>query len=307
MSVGEIIIYGILLVIILGIISFFISMIFKVDLRDLLPIIIVDSQKAIIIENRLGKDRVITEGFHFYVPIIEVPLQEVSLKEHQIDPPAQDVITKDNIKIEVDMIISVKITNPLKAVMEVEDYKSAVNSLLISSTLKKLGLMNFNSIQKEQDELAKSIKEDMKEDCKRWGVDVVLVKFESIAPPRSVKDALEKEIVAEKERKAAILKAEGEKRVRELQAESEKVLIEKKAEATVKAIKDLKDLMPNIPDEKIMQFLTSTAYIDSVKQLSTSDNSKFVLYPSDVNQPLDKIVTSEYLSKEPKKEQKKEL
>jgi regulator of protease activity HflC (stomatin/prohibitin superfamily) len=300
MTGAEFILYTIILVIALGIFLFFLAMIFKVEFKDLMPMMVVEAQRAVILENRLHKDRVIYEGINFYIPLIEVPLEEISLKEHQIDPPAQDVITKDNIKIEIDMIISVKIKDPMKAVMEVEDYKKAVNSLLISATLKKLGLMFFDSIQKEQDNIANAIKKDMKEDCQRWGLEIILVKFESISPPKSVKEALEKEIVAEKEKKAAILQAEGERRVRELQAESEKLLIEKKAEATIKAIRELQELMPNLPDEKIMNFLTSTAYIDSVKQLSTSENSKFVLYPSDVNQPLDKVVTSEYLGKDGK-------
>jgi len=306
MNATEFILYAIIFIIAVILVLFIISTIFKVEIKNLLPIIVVDAQKAVIIENRLHKDRVVYEGFHFYIPIIEVPLKEVSLKEHPIDPPPHDVITKDNIKIEIDMIISVRIVDPMKAIMEIEDYKGAVESLLISSTLKKLGLMEFEEIQKLQDKIAKDIQKDMEEDCKRWGVKVMLVKFESISPPKSVKEALEKKIVAEEEKRAAILKAEGEKKVKELQAEGEKILIEKKSEAIANAIRDLKNLMPNIPDEKIMQFLTSNAYIESVKQLSTSDNSKFVLYPSDVNQPLDKVVTTEYLSKDDKKEKKKE-
>jgi len=284
-------------VIFIAIALFLISSIFKIELNKLLPMIVVDSQKAQFIENRWGKDRVVKEGFRFFIPIIEVPKDTISLKEHQIDPPAHDVITKDNIKIEIDMIISVKITDPMRAIMYVEDYKKSVNSLLVSSTLKKLGLMEFDEIQKEQDKIAKGIHKDMENDCLRWGVEIVLVKFESISPPKSVKEALEKEIVAEKNRNAAILEAEGERKVRELQAESEKLLIEKKAEAIKTAISDLKDLMPGLPDEKIMQFLTSNAYIDSMKELSSSENSKFVLYPSDVDKPLDKVVTSEYLNK----------
>jgi len=300
MSNSQTIMYIVFLIIIFAIILIILSLVFKVSFKNILPIIVVDAQKAVILENRVYKDRVIYEGINLYIPFIEVPIEEVSLKEHQIDPPPHDVITKDNIKIEIDMIISVKIKDPMKAIMEVEDYKGSVNSLVISATLKKLGLMNFNEIQKEQDSIAKSIKNDMQKDCDRWGVEVVLVKFENISPPKSVKEALEKEIVAEKEKNAAIKEAEGQRRVKELQAESEKLLIEKKAEATANAIRELKELMPTISDEKIMQFLTSTAYIDSVKQLSTSDNSKFVLYPSDVNQPLDKVVSSEYLSKQDK-------
>ncbi len=300
------IVYILIFLIVIGISLFLLSMIFKVELKDLMPMLVVEAQTAVIIENRLYKDRVVYEGIHFYIPLIEVPKETVSLKEHQIDPPPKEVITKDQIKIEIDMIIQVKIIDPMKAVMEVDDYKSSVNSLLISSTLKRLGLMVFDDIQQKQDQIAKDIQKDMEEDCKRWGVKIMLVKFESISPPKSVKDALEKELVTQKEKNAAINKAEGEKRVKELQAESEKILIEKKAEAITKAIKDLKELMPNLPDEKIMQFLTSNAYIESVKQLSTSDNSKFVIYPSEVNQPLEKIVSSEYLSRAPQDITKKE-
>jgi regulator of protease activity HflC (stomatin/prohibitin superfamily) len=301
MGGAEIILYIIVLIITIGIILFFLSIIFKVEIKDLMPILVVESETAVILENRLGKDRVVYEGFRFYVPIVEVPKGDpVTLKEHQIDPPAHDVITKDDIKIEIDMIVSVKIKDPIKAILKVEDYQKSVNSLVMSSALNKLGLMNFEDIQKEQKNIAKEIKQEMKKDCDRWGVEVVLVEFENIARPKAVRESLEKEKVAKSEAQAAITKAEAQKKVKELQADGEKILIEKKAEAIVKTIRDLKDLMPNISDEKIMQFLTSNAYIDSVKELSTSDNSKFVLYPSDVNQPLDKVVNSEYLSNQAK-------
>jgi hypothetical protein len=82
-----------------------------------------------------------------------------------------------------------------------------------------------------------------------------------------------------------------------MHADSEKILIEKRAEATHKVIKDLKNLMPDLSDESIMQFLTKTAYIDSMKELSSSNNSKFVLYPTDVQQPMQKVMNAEYMSR----------
>ncbi len=262
-----------------------------------MPVVVVDSQEAWVIENRLGADRVIYEGINHLVPWRDVVVKKVSLKEMTIDPEPQEIITQDNINIVVDMIASVKIVDAVKAVMDVDDFEKSVKSLVMSSTLSRLGKMNFADIQKEQDQIAKDIKEHMKEDCARWGLEVVQVRFESITPPASIKQAMEKEIVAEKERRAAILKAEGEHKVQELHAESEKILIEKRAEATRKVIKELKELMPTLSDEKIMHFLTSTAYIDSMKELSNSSNSKFVLYPSDVQKPMDKIMNAEYLSR----------
>lgn len=271
---------------------------YTIGFQGILPVIIVDSQKALVIDNRLGKDRVVTEGINHYIPFgIEVVVGEISLKEQSSNPPAQEIISKDNINLVVDMIASFKIVDPIKAVMDVQDYEAAVESLVMSSTLNKLGQMNFSDIQKQQDQVSNEIRNHMKEDCARWGIEIILVKFESITPPASIKESMEKEIVAVKEKEAAILKAQGEHKVMELQADAERVLIEKRAEATHKVIKDLKALMPNISDEKIMQFLTSTSYIDSMKQLSSSNNSKFVLYPADIQQPMDKIMNAEYMSR----------
>jgi len=262
-----------------------------------MPMVVVDSQEAWVIDNRLGADRVIYEGLNPLMPWRDKVVKKVSLKELTIDPEQQEIITQDNINIVVDMIASVKIIDAVKAVMEVDNFKASVESLVKSSTLSKLGQMNFSDIQKQQDNISKEILNHMKEDCARWGLEVILVKFETITPPPSIKEAMEKEIVAEKVKKASILKAEGDHKVHELHADSEKILIEKRAEATYKVIRDLKELMPTLSDEKIMQFLTSNAYIDSMKELSSSSNSKFVLYPSDVQQPMEKVMNAEYMSR----------
>jgi len=286
------------MIVVFAIISIAVVINYTIGFNGLLPVIIVDSQKALVLDNRLGADRVITEGINRYMPFgVEVVVGEVSLKEQPIDPPDQTIITKDNIELNVDMIATIKIVDPTKAVMNVEDYNASVKSLVMSSTLNQLGQMNLADIQKQQDELSKKIRDHMQVDCRRWGIEVILVKFESIAPPESIREAMQQEIVAEKETRAAILKAEGDHKVHELHADGERVLIEKRAEATHKVIKDLKELMPDLSDEKIMQFLTKTAYIDSMRELSSSANSKFVLYPTDVQQPMEKIMNAEYMTR----------
>jgi len=285
------------LAIIFAILAAIAALYYTVGFDAFMPMVVVDSQEAWVIDNRLGADRVIYEGLNPLMPWRDRVVRKVSLKELTIDPPEQEIITQDNINIVVDMIASVKIVDAVKAVMEVDNFEDSVKSLVMSSTLSKLGQMDFSDIQKQQDNISKEIREHMSEDCNRWGLDVVLVKFENITPPPSIKEAMEKEIVAEKEKKASVLKAEGDHTVHELHADSEKVLIEKRAEATYKVIRNLKELMPTLSDEKIMQFLTSNAYIDSMKELSASSNSKFVLYPSDVQQPMDRVMNAEYMSR----------
>jgi regulator of protease activity HflC (stomatin/prohibitin superfamily) len=279
------------------IISILVVLHYTVGFQGFLPVMIVDSQKALVLDNRLGADRVITEGLNRYIPGVEVVVGEVSLKEQPIDPPGQTIVTKDNIELNVDMIATIKIVNPTKAVMDVEDYRASVQSLVMSSTLNQLGQMNLADIQKEQDSLSKKIRDHMRIDCARWGIDVILVKFESITPPESIREAMQKEIVAEKEKRAAILKAQGDHEVHEIHADGERILIEQRAAATHKVIKDLKELMPNLSDEKIMQFLTKTAYIDSMRELSSSANSKFVLYPTETERPMEKVMNAEYMSR----------
>jgi len=259
-------------------------------------IVVVESETEWIVD-RLGKDRVLKEGVNRFVPFLDKKEAVVDMREFRVDPPPQEIITKDNIKLKIDVIASVRVIDSLKAVKSVRDYKEAVKSEVSASVFSILGNMKLEDIQKNVDEITKKIKEHVEKETLRWGVKVEQIRIENMTPPQSVVDAMEKEIAAEREKRASILKAEGEYKVQELKAESERVLIEKRAEATHKVIKDLKELMPDISDEKIMEFLTKTSYIDSMSKLSSSANSKFVLYPSDVEKPMDKIATAEYISK----------
>ena len=273
---------------------------FRDYFKSFLPFIVVDAQEAVVIDNRIGKDRVVTEGISHYIPGVEVIAKKLTLKEHPADPPKQEIVTSDNITIEVDMIAMMKIIDPLKAAFAVEDYKSAIESLVSTSTRKRLGTRELNEIKAKQSEIAERIKEEINVEMQireKWGVEITLVEFEAIDYSKSVKEAMEKELIAEKEKKAAILKAEGEHKVLELQADSERILIEQRAKATKNAIKELKELMPDLPNSEIMEFLTKNAYIDSMKELSASKNSKFVLFPSQADLPMDKVIQTEYLSK----------
>ncbi len=259
--------------------------------------VIVESETEWVVD-RLGKDRVLKEGVNRFIPILDKKEAVVDMREEEVDPPAQEIITKDNIKLEIDVIASIRVVDSLKAVKSVQDYKKAVNSAIGASVFSTLGNKNLEEIQKSVDAITKEIKNHTEEESiNRWGIKVENVRIENMKPPKSVVDAMEKEISAEREQRAAILKAEGEHKVAELHADSERLLIEKRAEATHKVIKDLKSLMPDISDQNIMEFLTKTSYIDSMRELSSSANSKFVLYPSEVQKPMDKVMSAEYMSK----------
>jgi regulator of protease activity HflC (stomatin/prohibitin superfamily) len=194
------------------------------------------------------------------------------------------------------MIASVRVIDSMKAIKTISDWKKAVESAIAASTFAILGNMKLEDIQKQVVAITKKIALETEKESLRWGIKIEKIHIENMKPPKSVVDAMEREIAADRDQKAAVIKAEGEHKVKELHAKSEQILIEARAEATHKVIKNLKELMPNMSDEKIMNFLTSTSYIDSMRELSSSENSKFVVYPSEIGNSMDKMVSTQYMS-----------
>lgn len=277
------------------------AIVITLKLGKLFGLVVVPSEKAWIVD-RYGVDRLLEEGIQGFNPLMDKLDAEVDLKEFRVDPDSQDIMTKDNINLNVDMIATAIIIDPMKAVKNVSDYHEELIALVITSTFSKLSQLKFTEIQEKAETLPSEIKALMEKDCKeRWGIEIKQVKFESIKPPTDIVEAMGKEIIAEREKNASILKAKGEHEAQMLRADSERILIEKRAEAIYKVLTDLKTVLTNTSDEKLMQFLTSNAYIESMKTLSTSENSKFVLYPSDAQQPMDKVMNAEYLSQAMKK------
>ncbi len=266
---------------------------------------VVPSEQAWIID-RHGVDRVACEGINRIVPGLDKVEEEdkLDLKEQESDPDPQTITTKDNINIEVDMYATFKIIKPMKAVKEVENYKEKLKTVIENSTYTILAGQNFEDIQKNTIPLLNEIKKHASITSERWGIEMMEMSFQSLTLPKELVEAEQKKIIAEREREAAVIEAKGKHEVMTLNAKSEGVLIEQRAEATRNAIEKLKHLMPELSDEKIMQFLTSNAYIDSMRELSSSSNSKFVLYPSDVQQPMDKVMNAEYMSQAMKKTKK---
>lgn len=276
------------------------AFIVTIGLGRLFLLRVVPSEEAWVID-RHGVDRVACEGINRIIPSLDKIEAKVDLREVKVDPDPQTILTKDNINIIVDMFSMIKVIHPLKAIKEVKDYEDRMENLVISSTFTALARRNFSEIQQNSEAILGEIKEIVEHDSSRWGIVLTQISFEDIKSPQDILDAEQQKIVAEKEAQAKLTKANAEFKEQELKADSERILIEKRAEATHNAIRNLKELMPDISDERIMQFLTSASYIDSMKELSSSENSKFVLYPSDVHQPMDKVMNAEYLSQTPKR------
>jgi regulator of protease activity HflC (stomatin/prohibitin superfamily) len=257
---------------------------YTIGFEKFMPIVVIESQEAWVVD-RLGKDRVLYEGINRILPGLDKIEAKVSLKEEAIDPPAQTIITKDNISITVDMIAMVKVIDPLKAIMDVADYKEAVKSLIMTGTVDIMGKMELKEIQTNLESISKKVLNHVEEDSQRWGVHVTQVRFESVGYSDDIKKSMEQITVAENKKKAMITEAEAKKKTAQLEAE-----------ALLHKIEILQKNMPDMSNDKILEFTKSLDYINSMKNLSSSENAKFVIYPSDVQNGMDKIMSTEYMS-----------
>lgn len=257
---------------------------YTVGFESFMPLVIIESQEAWVVD-RLGKDRVLYEGINRIIPWIDRIEAKVSLKEQPIDPPPQNIITKDNISIKVDMIAMIKIVEPMKAIQEVSDYKEAVKSLVMTSVVDTMGKMELKDIQTQLTNISKEVIKHIEEESLRWGIKIVQVRFEEVDYSNEIKKSMEQITIAENNKTALIA-----------QADAKKEAAQREAEALLHKIETIKKSMNQIPDEKILEFLKSMDYINSMQSLSASSNAKFVLYPSGDQQAVDKIMRTEYLS-----------
>ncbi|MBD3792906.1 MAG: SPFH/Band 7/PHB domain protein [Campylobacterales bacterium] len=257
---------------------------YTVGFESIMPLVIIESQEAWVVD-RLGKDRVLYEGINRIIPWIDRIEAKVSLKEQPIDPPPQNIITKDNISIKVDMIAMIKIVEPMKAIQEVSDYKEAVKSLVMTSVVDTMGKMELKDIQTQLTNISKEVIKHIEEESLRWGIKIVQVRFEEVDYSNDIKKSMEQITIAENNKTALIA-----------QADAKKEAAQREAEALLHKIETIKKSMNQIPDERILEFLKSMDYINSMQSLSASSNAKFVLYPSGDQQAVDKIMRTEYLS-----------
>ena len=266
-----------------------------VGFDKILPIVVVESQEEWVVD-RLGKDRVLTEGLNRILPGVDRIEAKVSLKEVTIDPPAQNIITNDQIKITVDMIATIKVIDSMKAVMEVDDYKASVESLVMTSVLTTMATRDLADIQTHLDDISKEVIAHIEEESLRWGVKMIQVRFEDISYSDAIKATMEKEVVDKTKQKMMLADAKAKSDAAVTEAEGFKKAAAFKAEALVHEIETLQNIMPDMSNDKILEFLKSLDYIHSMKNLSSSDNAKFVVYPSESSQPMNKLMGAEYLS-----------
>lgn len=192
---------------------------------------VVPQRRAFVIE-RLGKySRTLDAGFHFLTPLVEIVRSEHELQEQVMAVQSQICITRDNIAIEIDGVLFLQVLDPAKATYGVTNYPVAVSQLAHTTLRSVIGKMALDQTFEERDSINSFVVDALDRACEPWGVKVMRYEISSITPPQSVRDALEKQMRAERERRAQVAMSEGERESRINIAEGLKQEVIKQSEA----------------------------------------------------------------------------
>jgi regulator of protease activity HflC (stomatin/prohibitin superfamily) len=180
-------------------------------------------QRSVYIVERLGKySRTLDAGFHILIPFIDKIAYKQNLKEQAIDVASQICITKDNIAVEVDGILYLQVIDPQKASYGIDNYKFAVVQISQTTMRSIIGKMELDKTFEERETVNGSIVEAVDKASGPWGIKVSRYEVKNISPPQSIKDAMEKQMRAEREKRALIAESEGDKQAKINRAEGDK-------------------------------------------------------------------------------------
>ncbi len=240
------------------------------------PIFTVQEQQAVIIE-RLGKfNRVLEPGMHFMWPFIErkrrftqggIEVDFVDQRERTVDLPAQTVITRDKVQLEVDSIAYYQIAEPEKSVYGVDDVIGAVNQLIRTVLRDVIGDTELEQLLSGREKINQRLKEQVSNASGDWGISIRRVELQAVTPPASYAEAMRKVSEAELTRRAAITEAEGKKDAAILEAEGEA----EKINRVYKAIHD------GNPNEELLRI----KYLEALEKIADGNATKvFMPFPT---------------------------
>ena len=278
-------------------------------------------QSSVLLIERLGRfNRVAASGLNIIVPFFETPravywtnvrpgVTSIDLREQYIDLPPQPVITRDNVTINVDSVVYWMITDPIKAVYEINDLVGSLVQLTITGMRSVMGEMDLDHTLSSRDQINSKLRLILDEATDKWGVKVTRVDVKNINPPEDVRITMEKQMTAERNRRALILQAEGDKQAAITRAEGEKQAAVTRSEgekasailsaegaaqarlvaasAEAQAINQIAQIVGN--PEQTAQYLLTSRYIESLKDMTRTQNSKVIFMPMETSGVLSSV------------------
>ena len=277
-------------------------------------------QATVMLVERLGSfNRMANSGLNILWPFIDRPravywtntrpgLTSIDLREQYIDLPPQPVITRDNVTIHVDSVVYWQITDPIKAVYEMNDLVGGIVQLTITGMRAVMGDMDLDHTLSQRDQINSKLRIILDEATDKWGVKVTRVDVKNINPPEDVRITMEKQMTAERNRRALVLQAEGDRQAAITRAEGEKQAAVTRAEGEKQSAilaaegaaqarlrnaeaesEALTRIAQSIPGGDPGHYLITMRYIESLRDMTRSNNSKVIFMPIEASSMLSSV------------------
>src|SRR5215218_3370367 len=277
-------------------------------------------QATVMLIERLGRfSRVAESGLNVIVPFLDRPrgvywtnvrpgTTSIDRREQFIDLPPQPVITRDNVTILVDSVVYWQITDPIKSVYEVADLTGAIVQLTITGMRAVMGDMDLDHTLSQRDQINTKLRLILDEATDKWGVKVTRVDVKNINPPEDVRITMEKQMTAERNRRALVLQAEGDRQAAITRAEGEKqaavtraegekqsaiLAAEGAAQARLKNAEAESEALNRIgqaiPGGDPGHYLITVRYIESLRDMTRTNNSKVIFMPVETSSMLSSL------------------
>ena len=258
---------------------------------------IVPQARARVVE-RLGRyHRTLTPGMALVVPFIDRLRPLIDLREQVVSFPPQPVITEDNLVVNIDSVIYFQVTDAKSASYEIANYIQAIEQLTVTTLRNVIGGMALEKTLTSRDEINNQLRSVLDEATGKWGIRVNRVELKAIDPPASIQDSMEKQMRADRDKRAAILQAEGQKQAAILTAEGEKQAAVLRAqgqrEATIlqaegqaKAIDTVfRAIHEGNPDPQLLAY----QYVQALPQIAQGESNKVWIVPAEFQRALGRI------------------
>ena len=261
---------------------------------------IVPQARARIVE-RLGRyHKTLDAGLALVIPYVDRIGPLIDLREQVVSFEPQPVITEDNLVVEIDTVIYFQVTDPKAASYEIANYIAAIEQLTVTTLRNVIGGLTLEQTLTSRDEINKQLRSVLDDATGKWGIRVPRVELKSVEPPITIREAMEKQMRAERDRRAAILNAEGVKQSQVLTAEGEKqaaiLRAEGQREAQILQAQGQSQAIETVfqaihqgnPDPKLLAY----QYLQVLPQIAQGDANKVWVIPSEITQALSRITNA---------------
>ena len=268
------------------------SIILLLALIAILGIKIVPQSQEYVVEQFGKYVKTLKAGLNFIVPILNRVASRVSILERQLEPQQISVITKDNVEINLTTAVFFRIVDAAKSVYRITNIDQAVKTTVTSIVRSTGGQMEFDEVQAKRDFINEKIKESLSEACAVWGIEITRTEVLDVSVDSATRSAMQQQLNAERERRAAVTRAEGDRQSQQLKADAELYTAQKQAEAR-RVLADAEAYATTTVGKAIqsngqaaVDFEIMKQQINSISEIAKSQNTKLLVIPTDITKSL---------------------